>query len=132
MNRIPRIGAVMTAVALVVALGTAPSASAKGRPMHATFARSSCLTFTVSATWWKRLDVHGVKVELFAPLDTFIGGVGWSSETGFASPFTRTYEGNGGASTMYAVVSLYADSDIFSGAPPLASTTTEAVTAACG
>jgi hypothetical protein len=123
----------MIAMTLVLGLTAAPATLAKGRPMHAAFSRSSCFTFTVDATWWKRLDVHSVKVDLFASPDNWLGAVAWSSEPGFSSPFTRTYENNGGASTMYAVVSIYAVTDVFTGTPtPLASTTTAAVTASCG
>jgi len=128
--------ALMFVLCLAVALGAAPSAFAKGRPMQATFTRSSCFSWAISATWWKKLEVRGLKVEVFTSTDQSLGAWAWDDAAGLVSPFARSIDGSGASATMYAVVTIYAGTDplgLFGPPPaPLDSVRTSTVTVDCG
>jgi hypothetical protein len=128
------IRALVVSLALVVMLVAAPSAFAQGRPMRATFERTSCLDWTITATWWKKLTVRAVKVDLYAPGDNWLGAWAWGDEAGYSSPFTRSVEGTAGSESLTAVISIYDVADVFPiiGPPPTPlMSVTESATASC-
>jgi len=135
MQRNHRLRAVLIALALVVGLAAAPSVAAKGRPLTATLTRTSCFDSSITITWWKKLTVRGVKVELFVENGTPLGAFAWDDPTGLTSPFSRSLN-SGGSLRTYAVVSIYAAQDpfgLFGPAPtPIDSFTTPNVTFDCG
>jgi hypothetical protein len=110
--------AAAVAISLVIVLGVAPATFAKGRPMRATYTRTSCFDGSVDVTWWKKLDVRGVKVDLYTDELNWLGAIGWSDPAGLDSPLTLRLEGGAGANSMYVVVSIYSVTDLFPSVGP--------------
>src|SRR5262245_36086629 len=125
---------VMIVLSLAVALGSAQAALAKGRPLRATYTRTSCFDFTITTSWWKKLDVRGIKVELFAG-QTDLVAYSFFSSAGFENPFTMNQTSFNTANDIHAVVSVYSSNPMPFGSPPpvaLDSFTTPVVSFDCG
>jgi hypothetical protein len=122
----------MLALVVAATLASAPAALAKGRPMRGTYERTSCFNFTVSASWWKKLDAHAVSVDLYTSNDSWLGAYAWADTAGLPSSFTRSFEGNSASPTMYATISVFAGSDTYNLGTPLASFTTPPASFDCG
>jgi hypothetical protein len=77
--------AAAVAISLVIVLGVAPATFAKGRPMRATYTRTSCFDGTVDVTWWKKLDVRGVKVDLYMDELNWLGRLAGATRRGWTA-----------------------------------------------
>jgi hypothetical protein len=129
-SRMLRTTAVVIVVVVLLSLAAVSAVWAKGRPTRAEFTQVSCGSFTVTAAWWKKLNVQTVWA------DTYLNGALQGFDTianssGITSPwsFSRS-PGFGSPSTTYTVVvSIYGDTDF----PPqvLLDTATTTTTISC-
>lgn len=112
-RRLLRTITIPLAVVLLLSAVMAPGVLAKGRPARVEFSQASCGDITAQVSWWKKSDVHEIRMDVYFGNSLYQTRTRTSGAAPFTSP--QLVEASflpfaGGATTYRVDVFLYSDS----------------------